>query len=129
MAAIAKVSENSPIFVAPPGMEVIDKGYALDAIRAGDPIIIDPTAAPSRAYDCAVRKATGTVAHGLALKPVSAGGTCEFAMQGEMDGFAGLTPGAALTVVAGALDNTAPAAGATAQIRVVNASRIRFVLV
>lgn len=129
MAAIARVSDNSPIFVAPPGMEVIDKGYALDAIRAGDPIVIDPTAAPSRAYDCAVRRATGAVAHGIALKPVSAGGTCEFACQGEMDGFAGLTPGAGLTVVAGSIDDTAPAVGAVAQIRVVNASRIRFVLV
>ena len=126
MAAVARVR---PILVSPPGMEVVDRGYALDDVLAGDPVIISATAAPSREYDCAIEKATGTTVHGFALKDTKAGGLCEFASQGELDGFTGLTPGAALTVVAGAIDNTAPGAGVTPTIRVVNASRIRFCLV
>lgn len=124
MAAIEKVS---PVYVAPPGMEVIDRGYALDAIEAGDPVVISEDPAPSRLYDCAIEKATGDEAHGIALKDVQPGGLCEFASQGEMDGFAGLTPGAGLSIVDGEIDDTAPTGAAA--IRAVNASRIRFVMV
>lgn len=126
MAAIAK---TSPIFVAPPGMEVIDSGYALGTINRGDPIVISSTDSPSKQFSHAVAKATGTVAHGIALKDVLAGGHCEYACQGEMDGFASLTVGAGLTIVGGNIDNTAPAAGVTTQIRAVTKTRIRFVLV
>lgn len=126
MAAIQKVA---PIYVSPPGYEVIDRGFARETIEAGDPIIIDSVPYKDRTYDCAVRKATGTEAHGIALKNVTAGGTCEFALQAEMDGFTGLTPGAALTIVGGAIDDTAPAAGVSTQIRAVNTTRIRFVFV
>lgn len=126
MAAITKVE---PIFVAPPGMEVIDSGYALETIERGDPIVISATDSPSRQFSHAVAKATGTVAHGIALKNVYVGGHCEYACQGEMDGFADLTPGDGLTIVAGAIDSTAPGAGVAAQIRAVTKTRIRFLMV
>lgn len=124
MAAIQKVA---PIFVSPAGYEVIDRGFARDTIAAGDPVVIDSVPYKDRTYDCAVLKATGTEAHGIALKNVNAGGTCEFAIHAEMDGFTGLTPGAPLSIVGGAIDDTAPT-GAV-QIRAVNATRIRFFLV
>lgn len=124
MAAIQKVD---PIFVAPPGMEVIDSGLALEAMEAGDPIIIDSAPNTNRLYTATVKKATGTEAHGICLKTVGKGGHAEYACQGEMDGFAGLTPGSALSIASGAIDTTAPSG--TPQIRVVNPSRIRFVLV
>lgn len=124
MATIQKVR---PIFVSPAGYEVIDRGFAREAIEAGDPILIDSTPYKDRTYDCAVVKATGTEAHGIALKDTGAGGTCEFAMQAEMDGFTGLTPGAGLSIVGGAIDDTAPTGAA--QIRAVNTTRIRFQLV
>lgn len=124
MAAIQKID---PIWVAPPGMEVIDSGYAVEAINAGDPIVIDSAPIVDRRFTCAVKKATGTEAHGICLKTVGAGGHAEFACQGEMDGYVGLTPGAALSIVGGAIDTTAPSGNA--QIRAVNPTRIRFNMV
>lgn len=125
MAAIQKVA---PVFVSPAGYEVVDRGFAREAIEVGDPVVIDSVPYKDRTHDCAVRKATGTEAHGIALKNTGAGGTCEFAMHAEMDGFTGLTPGAGLTIVAGAIDDTAPAEGAPTLIRAVNTTRIRFTL-
>lgn len=126
MAAIQKVA---PVFVSPAGYEVVDRGFAREDIEVGDPIVIDSTPYKDRTHDCAVVRATGTEAHGIALKTTRAGGTCEFAMHAEMDGFTGLTPGAGLTIVDGNIDDTAPAEGTAAQIRAVNTTRIRFQLV
>ena len=128
MAAIQKVSDDSPILVSPPGENVIDKGYANVAIKRGDPIIILSTAPPSAQWEQVIGLATGTEAHGIALKTCGAHGTVEYAAQGEMDGFLGLTRGASLTIVSGKLDSTAASAG-TARIRAVTPSRIRFNLI
>lgn len=125
MAAVTRVNVA---FVSPPGMEGIDRGFATEDIVRGDPVVISG-AAPSRLFDCAVSKATGAEAHGIAIKDKQTGGLCEFAFFGEIDGFAGLTPGAALTIAAGDVDDTAPAVGTSTQIRAVNASRIRVNLV
>lgn len=126
---MAAITKADVAYVTPPGMEVGDRGYALTDMEPGDPVVIASSAAPSRQYDCSISKATGTEVHGFAIKSKKAGGLCEFVTQGEFDGYTGLTPGAALTVVDGAIDDTAPAAGVTPSIRVVNASRIRVLLV
>lgn len=137
MAAVTRVDVA---FVSPPGMEGIDRGFATEAIVRGDPVVISG-AAPSRLYDCSVSKATGNEAHGIAIKDKQTGGLCEFAFFGEIDGFSGLTPGAPLSVVAGNLDTDPPVITGTtatggasshqpyAQLRAVNASRIRVNLV
>lgn len=122
MAAITAVA---PIPVVVSGYEVVDYGLARDDMKAGDPVVIDATPAPANnRWTCATRKATSTFADGICLKDVKAGGVCEFGVQGEMDGFADLTPGTHLTIVDGKIDDT-PATGAY-QIIAVNATRIRF---
>lgn len=126
MAAIVKA--NRIASVIPPGMELNDRAYSEDDIEAGDPIVISATAPPSMVYDHAVKKATGTEAHGIALVSSNEGGLAEYTTQNELDGFSGLTPGAGLTIVGGVIDDTAPAAGA-ARIRAVTTTRIRVNLV
>lgn len=125
MAAVASVD---PRLVSPPGETVIDKGYASVDILRGQPVVITSTTPPSRRWEQVIGLAAGTEAVGFALKDCAAGGTVEYASQGEMDGFTGLTRGASLTIVGGALDTTTAAAG-TARIRAVTTSRIRFNLI
>lgn len=126
MAAITKVD---PAPCSPPGYELNDAGYASTALAVGDPVVITAAAPPSRKWEQVIAKATGTAANGIALKDVAVGGTAEYGVVGEMDGFSGLTRGAGLTIVAGAIDNTAPAVGVVPQVRAVTASRIRYSLV
>lgn len=118
-----------PVLVSPPPHKA-DIGYATQAIKKGDPVMISG-AAPNRKYPCSVANASGTDAVGICLKTVQAGGTCEYAMEGEFDGYVGMTPGARLSLVGGKLDNTVPSATVPVShsIRAVNATRIRFVFV
>ena len=125
MAAITAVA---PILTSLPAQEDVFYAYAGGNIDAGDPVIIT-TAVPSSKWEMTVTKAAAAVAHGICLKTVSTGGTAEVAWRGEMDGFSGLTPGAPLTVASGEIDNTAPGAGVSTQIRAVTATRIRWDLV
>jgi hypothetical protein len=124
MAAITKVD---PVLCSPVGYENVQHGYAGDTFAAGDLVIISGTP-PSTRWDCAFEDATAAVAHGIVLKDVTEGGTAEVAFRGEMDGYSGLTPGAALSVATGVIDDTAPAATqvGAAVIRAVSATRIRF---
>lgn len=124
MAAVLKVD---PSFVAPPGMEQIDTGYASEDIEVGDPVVIVDDAVPNKMWTAVIAKATGTEFHGICVKTTKMRGMCEYASQGEMDGFTGLTPGNSVTVVDGVLDDTE--ATGNAQIRAVNSSRIRWVTV
>lgn len=138
---MAAITHVDPAPVSPPGYELNDYGYASADIAVGDPVIITADAPPSRKWEQVVAPATGAVAHGIALKTVKAGGTAEYGVVGEMDGFAGLTRGTSLSIVAGSIDTTAPtitgtsvSGGATTSpapsfIRAVTASRIRYNLV
>lgn len=129
MAAVTK-NVNKISYIAPDGYGAFDAGYPKTDIEKGDPIEIVADTPPSRQTDCVIQKSTGTACHGFAVKSVKAGAPlAEFATQGEIEGFAGMTPGAGLTIVSGALDDTAPAAGVTTQIRAVTPTRIRFVVV
>lgn len=112
--------------ISVPGTEWVDRGYALEDMEPGDLVQVDAAVEATGAYDMRVEKATGTDACGIVIKAVTAGGLCEFAKIGEVDGFVGLTPNALYSIVAGAIDTTAPGAGVTKHFRARNATSIWF---
>ena len=119
MAAVTKGT------LVPARKNLAKKGKASGAILRGDPVVLDSAAAVDARYDCNVKKATAeTTIHGIALKDAPAGGLCEFLTEGEMEGYSGLTVGAPLSVAAGAIDSTAPAAGVYPQLIALTATRI-----
>lgn len=133
MAAVTKVKVRP---VTPVAYEVNDKGTLVVDVLAGDLLIITASG-----WD----KATTSTpeAHGIALLDGFAGGVASVGIQGEMDGFSGLTPGNTLYPsgsVAGGIDTTAttyysaattPAVAVPAipRIRAVSATRIRYCFV
>lgn len=127
MAAIQVAANGRVAPVAPPGMEVTDRGYAEEDLKAGDLIVISSDAPPSVVDEFAVKKADGTEAHGICLVDCNQGGLAEFSTQNELDGYTGLTPGAGLTVIDGALDDDLATGDVVA--RCVTTSRIRVLFV
>lgn len=124
MAAVTRVKARP---CAPAGYEVNDKGLAAEAWVAGDLL--------TNGADGWSKADAGTIfAHGIALQDAYAGqGNCSIGIQGEMDGFSGLTPGAPLypsAAVAGGLDTTeaelATDVPAPPQVRAATATRIRY---
>ena len=126
---MAALTKDRVRLISVPGTEWVDRGYALEDLDAGELVVVDATPEPTGAYDMRVELATGTDAVGIVLKDVKAGGLCEFAKMGEVDGFVGLTPNSLYTVVGGVIDDTAPAATAPRQFRARNATSIWFCLV
>lgn len=129
MAAVT-VGTLHPVSV--PGYEYNDKGQAAVAITKGNLLIITATA-PGSGYDKVWDKAPITVTdpHGIALMDAAAGATVSVGIQGEMDGFTGLTPGANVypsASVIGGIDTAKPS-GAVERIRAVSATRIRYSMV
>ncbi|HVL41282.1 MAG TPA: hypothetical protein VM348_03930 [Brevundimonas sp.] len=138
MAAVTRVKARP---VSPPGYEVNDKGKAAVAITAGDLLIITD-ATPGNGYEKVWDLAPTTTdnAHGIALMDAKAGLIVSVGIQGEMDGFSGMTPGDPLYPsgdVAGGIDTTAPeyygaattpevSVPAQADIRAISATRIRY---
>ncbi len=127
MAAVTRVR---PLFVSPVGYEVFDKGTVTEAILAGQ--LVKQTAA-----GWSLNPTTNAYPSAVAAKPYYLGqGGCDFLIQGEMDGFSGLTAGDPLypsSTVAGGIDTTAfqtfattPAVTATPQMRAATSTRIRF---
>jgi hypothetical protein len=127
MAAVTKGTLR-PVEV--PGYEVNDKGQAAAAISKGDLLVMTATT-PANGFLVVWDKAptTGiTEAMGVALMDAKVGGVVAVGIQGEMDGFSGLTPGAPLypsTAVAGGIDTT-PIAASTVRMRAVTTTRVRF---
>lgn len=138
MAAVTRVKAR-PVEV--PGYEVNDTGQAAVDIVAGDLLIIT-NATPGNGFEKVWDKATISTdnAHGIALMDAKAGQVVSVGIQGEIDGFSGMTRGADLypsTAVAGGIDTVAPVyynaattpavdVPASADMRAVTASRIRF---
>lgn len=132
MAAVTRVKARP---CSPPAYEVVESAAVLtEAVVAGDLLILGAAG---------WSKATTTTdnAHGIALQDGYAGQRdASIGIQGEMDGFSGMTPGAPLypsTAVAGGIDTVAPefygaattpavSVPAQADIRAVSASRIRY---
>lgn len=137
MAAITVVRARP---VTPAGYEVVDKCVLSEAVVAGDLLIF--TGATTNGLSVMSKALTSTKeADGIALKDGYAGQQgFDVGIQGEMDGFSGLTPGAALypsTGTAGKMDTTAvvwynagttPAVNVpvTPKIKAIKASRIRY---
>jgi hypothetical protein len=129
MAAVT-VGTLRPVTV--PGYEFNDKGQAAVAITKGNLLVIT-AAAPGSGFDKVWDKApiTNTDPHGIALMDAAAGATVSVGIQGEMDGFTGLTQGAPLypsASVIGGIDTAKPT-GAVERIRAVTATRIRYAFV
>lgn len=125
MAAVTRLKRIQAVI--PPGMEVNDRAEAEEDLVSGDLIIISPDPPSSAVYEHAVRKATGTEFHGVALVKVNAGGLAEYTTCNELDGYTGLTPGQPLSVVGGEFDTTAPTGAVRA--RAITTTRIRVNLV
>lgn len=127
MAAVTRVKARP---CTPAAYEVVERAATLTAnVTAGDLLTLGASGWSPAA-------AGTTAAHGIALQDGYAGqGDASVGIQGEMDGFSGMTPGAPLypsPSVAGGIDTTAPtiattpAVPITADIRAVTASRIRY---
>lgn len=101
----------------------VERGMALVEIKAGDPVNVSASAVDTR-YDFAVTKVTGAADYcdGIALHDAQPNRKLEFIRRGEVEGFEGLTPGTSLSIVGGAIDNTAPTG--TPFLRVDTSSRI-----
>lgn len=117
MAAVTRVKGRP---CTPAGYEVNDKGTLTEAVNAGD-LLKNGASGWSKAA------AGATEADGIALQDGYSGQSgFSIGIQGEMDGFSGMTPGTALYPsgsVAGGLDTTA--AGAI-RVKAVSATRIRY---
>lgn len=133
MAAVTRVKAR-PVTVT--GYEVNDKGQAKVAITAGDLLILTADA-PSNGFEKVWDKtaAAGTDIMGIALMDAAAGAIVSVGIQGEMDGFSGMTPGVPLYnsgSVAGGLDTTAQTIATTpvvpypTRVRAITATRIRY---
>lgn len=86
MAAVTKVRVRP---VTPPGYEVNDKGTLTEDVSVGDQLVKSSSGwskCPTTTVD----------PHGIALMDGYAGGTAHVGIQGEMDGYSGLTEGSPL---------------------------------
>lgn len=109
MAAITRVR---PSLVTPAGEARIRRGEAAVDILKGQAVGL-VGAASSGMFESRVGLAANEgAAIGIALKDAYAGEVAEFVIDGEVGGYAGLTPGAKLSVINGNIDSTA-ATGAT----------------
>ena len=106
---MAVITTVAPSLVSPVGEARIRRGEATEDIDAGQAVAID--GAPTNArYETALGLASSAAdAVGLALKSVRQGEVVDVLIDGEMGGFADLTPGDLLSVTSGDLNDTAPA--------------------
>lgn len=108
--------------VTPVAYEYNDKGTLTEDVLAGD-LLVQGASGWGKAPITGI-----TEVHGIALMNGYAGGVASIGLQGEMDGFSGMTPGAPVypdTTTAGAINTTA-ITGATVRMRARTASRIYF---
>lgn len=134
MAAVTEVNVR-PALWKPEDVQI---GKAAADLDVGDPVVIDSDAVADPRYPCTYEAAASqSFVHGVVIKAGKAGGPVEVLLTGELDGYAGLTPGAPLSVVDGAIDDTAPAVeytdsgtdtvtvNPTPQLYAISATRIR----
>lgn len=117
---MAELTLNAPKYNTVPGYEVVRAGVATEDIPAGSAVI-------QTASGWSIAPASSTDFHGVAIQSYYAGqGGCSFLIQGEYDGFSGLTPGANVfvsTTVAGGWAD-AGAASSIVRARAVTPTRI-----
>lgn len=110
--------------VTPTAYEYNDKGFATEDILRGQLVRLTSDGV-------SLNNTAGGDPAGIALKDAKTGMMCEYGVHGEMDGFSGLTIGAALypsSTVAGGIDTTVFTDGPV-RMRAVTATRIRFMFV
>ena len=126
MAAVTRVKARP---VTPVGYEVVDKVALSEDVVAGDELVYTGTTTNGFPVMGEAPITGITEAHGIALQNGFLGQEgFDVGIQGEMDGFSGLVPGAPLypsTATAGSLDTT-PIAAATVRVRAVKTTRIRY---
>jgi hypothetical protein len=125
MAAITRVRARP---CSPVGYEVNDRVVLADDVVAGD-LLTYTGAVTNGLAVMGLAAADAEDVHAIALKNGYDGQEgFDVGIQGEMDGFSGMTPGDLLfpsATVAGGLDDAATTA-ATPNIRAVSATRIRY---
>jgi len=113
--------------VSPPGYEVNDTCELAEDVAAGD--LLEYTGAMKSGQPVMQKSATGEDPDGIALMSGKQGERgFDVGIQGEMDGFSGLTPGALLfssTATAGDIDD-ASGSGTAAPVKAVRKTRIRY---
>lgn len=126
---MAAVNADAPRFVSPAGYEVFDKVELSGDVEAGE--TLKYTGAMSNGQAVVQKCPAGSAPDGIAVKDGYDGQRgFDMAVQGEIDGYSGLTPGAQLYqsgASAGALDD-ADGGGSNPEIPVkaVTETRIRF---
>lgn len=124
---MASVTRNSPHPVSPPGYEVNDTCELSEDVAAGD--LLEFTGSMSAGQPVMQKCPTGNEPDGIALTDGKSGERgFDVGVQGEMDGFSGLSPGADLyasTATAGDIDD-ASGSGTAAPIKAIRATRIRY---
>lgn len=125
--AVVTVVKARPVLV--PGYEVNDKYMPAVDVVAGD-LLVYTGVITNGLPVMTVAPTTGiTEADGIALQNAYTGEeAASCGIQGEMDGFSGLTPGAPIypSVATAGKMNTTAISGATIRIKAVRASRIRY---
>lgn len=135
MAAVTRVKARP---VTPVGYEVNDKGTLTEDVTAGDQLVISGESGGVKTWSKAPTDAIE--ADGIALTDGFSGGVADVGIQGEMDGFSGMTVGDLLYPsgsTAGGLDTTATtfysaattpavAVPAPARVKAIGATRIRY---
>ena len=126
---MATITNDRAHPVSPPGYEVNDTCHLTEDVAAGDLLQYEGTMSGGQPK---MKKCpAGATPHGIALKDGYQGQRgFDVGIQGEMDGFAGLTPGADLYAsgsTAGAIDDAA-GGGSNPDIpaRAVRETRIRY---
>jgi hypothetical protein len=127
---MAEVTVENARPCTPAGYEVVDRCVLAEDVAAGDLLVYtgnvvdglpEMEKAPSSAKEV----------HGIALKDGYSGQSgFDVGVQGEMDGFAGLTPGTPLfaSSTSGKIDTTEPT-DAALQLRAVRSGRVRYTFV
>lgn len=121
MAAITYVA---PSLVSPVGENAIRRGEATEDISAGEAVALDGAPSSARFETAYGLAATETTAIGIALKDATAGNVVEVLVSGLVGGYSGLDAGDPLSVVAGVLNDTAPAGASLRTIVAYNATTV-----
>ena len=127
---MAAVTVSKVVVVSPPGETHIKRGRAAAQLTAGNGVLIDGAAAADARFDTTYKLAAAEpLLHGIVVpgrhgQITKANQLVEVMTLGELDGFAGLTPGAELSIQAGVVDTAARPAGAQYRIYAINATRI-----
>lgn len=123
---MAAITSNFPSLATPTGEARIRRGQAGVAIARGEAVAISGTPTSKMWETRYILAPTEATAVGIALNDAAAGAQVNVLIDGEIGGFADLTPGAQLSVVAGVLDDTAPAGASRRLIIAYNETTVQI---